>query len=418
MRRPHPQPHRAPHKAEPLEPVPRAEQDVLTTHARRSQPRAWLKALAWLIDSGAHPNALATTTVDIAVDLAARMDFQRGIVLYDLDGTAQRLGLSRATVKRHVRILRELGALVWLQHGSRRNLRLPGRPYTATATVYGATIPVAYDTAHGHRLSGHGYTARVVGLTPAGRTQAIAHALKGTTKPRLEPPSRSNTTHPLTADVRGTSTTTHHPRADKPARQSLLGRTVTAGAYRTAYRFARALRPLHGWLQRARLEQLSWVLVDKALDGAALQQVHSWLHEINPVHHHGPSWRPQRAHAYLAGQLIQDAEREHQRGQHAAGSALSAPPTEEFTTTVEALQERNDDGEKFADISCIEELDDSLLQQMRADAWNRFRFHGDADLVLIAVDGLGRTEASRLYSAPLVDACIRLRATPLLLASS
>ncbi|MDW4912643.1 hypothetical protein [Streptomyces californicus] len=346
------------------------------------------------------------------------MDFQRGIVLYDLDGTARRLRLSRATVKRHVRILRELGALVWLQHGSRRNLRLPGCPYTATATVYGATIPEAYDNAHGHLLSGDGYTARVVGLTPAGRAKAIAHARKSTAGSRREPPSRSNTTHPLTADERGSSTTTAKPRSDTTARRSLLGHTVTAAAYRTADRFARALRPLHSWLQRTRIEQLSWVLVDKAAEGATLEQVHAWLHEINPAHHYRPSWRPHRAHAYLAGQLLQDAERDQQRRQHAAGPLPSAPPTEEFTTAVAALQVRDEAGTEFADVSCIDELDDSLLQQMRADAWNRFTFHGDTDLVLIAVDGLGRTEASRLYSAPLVDACLRFRAAPQLLPSS
>ncbi|MEK8141762.1 hypothetical protein NKH18_01325 [Streptomyces sp. M10(2022)] len=60
-------------------------------------------------------------------------------------------------------MLRELGALVWRRHGSRRNLRLPGRLYAGTATIYAAVIPVVFDVAMGHRLEGDGYEARVCG---------------------------------------------------------------------------------------------------------------------------------------------------------------------------------------------------------------------------------------------------------------
>ncbi|MGW1815425.1 hypothetical protein ACWCQM_17930 [Streptomyces sp. NPDC002125] len=416
MRRPSHQPHAEPHR---LEPVPPAEQDVITTRSRRCQPRAWLRAVAWLIDSGAHPKALATTTVDVALDLAARMDFQRGIVLYDLEGTARRVGISRATVKRHIKVLRELGALVWLEHGSRRNLRLPGRPYTATATVYGATIPPAYDAAHGHRLSGHGYTARHTGFTPEGRAQAIAAAQETADQNRREPPSRSTTTHSPKADVRGRSTTTRQARANKitqPKKKSVLGHPVTAAAYQVADRFARALRPLHNWLQRTPIEQLSWVLVDKAAAGASLQQVHAWLHEINPSHYFGPRWRPHRAHAYVAAQLQRDAAQDRETAQRLADEARATPPTAEFTNAVQAL--RNDSAgnaeeiEEFAAATTIDELDASLVQQMRADAWGRFKHFGDTDLVLTAVDGLGVAEASRLYTAQLVDACIRFHNNP------
>ncbi|GAB7101832.1 cell wall protein [Streptomyces phaeofaciens JCM 4814] len=413
MRRaPHHQ-HAEPHRLEPVRP---AEQDVITTHSRRSWPRPWLKAVAWLIDIGAHPKALATTTVDVALDLAARMDFQRGIVLYDLEGTTRRTGLSRATVKRHIKILRELGALVWLQHGSRRNLRLAGRPYTATATVYGATIPPAYDDAHGHRLSGHGYTARRTGFTEAGRAQAIVIAQETTARLQREPPSRSNTTHSPNPDLRGTSTTTPQARATKiakPRKKSVLGRPVTAAVYKAADRFARVLRPLHNWLQRTRIEQLSWVLVDKAADGATLQQIHAWLHEINPAHYFGPRWRPARAHAYVAAKLQQDAARERETAQRLADEARATPPTAEFTNAAQVLRNESvGGGEEFAEITAIDELDASLVQQMRADAWGRFKHYGDTDLVLTVADGLGKAAASRLYTAQLVDACIRFRANP------
>ncbi|MGW7312269.1 hypothetical protein [Streptomyces sp. NPDC054865] len=411
MRRPPHQPHAEQHR---LDPVPPAQQDVTTTGSRRSQPRAWLRAVAWLIDSGAHPKALPTTTVDIALDLATRMDFQRGIVLYDLEGTARRVGISRATVKRHIAVLRELGALVWLQHGSRRNLRTPGRKYTATATVYGATIPAAYDLAHGHRLSGQGYTARHTGFTPTGRTQAIAQAQETADGTRREPPSRTKTTHSPKADLRGTSTTTRPARAKnaKPKKKSVLGRAVTATAYRAADKLARTLRPLHDWLQHTRIDQLSWVLADKAAAGATVHQVHAWLHEINPTHHFGPAWRPRQAHVYVAAQLLQDAASAHRAAQRLADEAQATPPTAEFHDALRALPRSVDDGQEFAQVTDITDLDASLLKQMRTDAWWNFRQYGDTDLVLTAVEGLGITEASRLYTAQLVDACIRYETNP------
>ncbi|MEU1824132.1 hypothetical protein ABZ502_17100 [Streptomyces abikoensis] len=411
MYRPHDASRTAQH---PFRQVPEAEQDVVTTDSRRAQPRAWLKAVAWLVEAGAHRKALATTTLSVAIDLAQRMDFERGIVLYDLEGTARRIGKSRATVKRHIKILREIGALVWLQHGSRRNLRLPGRKYTATATVYGATIPPAYDHAHGHRLSGTGYTARHTGFTPAGRAQAIAAAQSAAVRTRREPPSRTPQPHSPQADLSGTSTTTRTARANntKPKKKSLLGRTVTAAVYQAADKLARALRPLHPWLQRSRIGQLSWVLADKAADGATVQQVNAWLSEINPVHYYGPTWRPAQAHAYVAAQLLHDAAHARETTLQLTGGARPTSPTPEFQQTLHTLLQEAGQAEEFAEIASIDALDASLLQQMRADAWWRFKQHGDTDLVLTAVDGLGITEANRLYTRQLVDACIRYEANP------
>lgn len=411
MHRPHHPSHPAQHT---FRLAPPADQDVVTTHSRRAQPRAWLRAVTWLVDAGAHPKALSTTTLSIAIDLAERMDFERGIVLYDLEGTARRTGVSRATVKRHVKILRELGALVWLQHGSRRNLRLPGRKYTATATIYGATIPTAYDHAHGHRLSGHGYTARHTGFTAAGREQAIAAAQAAPARTRREPPSRTPQRHTPPADLSGTSITTRTARAKttKPKKTSLLGRTVSAAVYRAADRLARTLRPLHPWLQRCRIKQLSWVLADKAAEGASVQQVHAWLHEINPVHHYGPTWRPARAHAYVAGQLLRDAAHAQEVAQQMTDEARATPPTAEFHAALQAARQPTGPVEEFAEVTTIEDLDVNLLQQMRADAWWQFKQHGDTALVLTAVETLGITDAARLYTRQLVDACIRYDANP------
>lgn len=147
-------------------------QNVSHTPSRRAEPRAWLRAVMWLVDAGIHPRS-GPTTLAVAQDLADRMDYQRGLVMYGLDTTARRTRQSVATVKRHVKVLRELGALAWWRHGSKRNLRLPGRAYTATSTIYAAVIPPVYDDAMGHRLAGSGYEARVCGVTEAGRERAV-----------------------------------------------------------------------------------------------------------------------------------------------------------------------------------------------------------------------------------------------------
>ncbi|MFD0555398.1 cell wall protein [Streptomyces rectiviolaceus] len=119
--------------------------------------------MEWLIAAGHHPRANATTLA-VARDLGARMDFDTGHVRYCLDETAARLGVSRATVKRHVAVLRELGALAWVVHGTKTNIRrlLGLGGYAGTATIYAAVIPPVYDHAMGHTIVGSGYGARTV----------------------------------------------------------------------------------------------------------------------------------------------------------------------------------------------------------------------------------------------------------------
>lgn len=133
------------------------------TASRHTGPRNWLRSVEWLIAAGLHPQA-NQTTLAVARDLARRMDYSTGHVRYDLEGTADRLGIHPSNVKRHVKYLRQLGSLAWAQHGTRRNVRreqgLPG--YAATATVYAAVIPAVYDHALGHRIIGTGYGARIV----------------------------------------------------------------------------------------------------------------------------------------------------------------------------------------------------------------------------------------------------------------
>jgi len=316
-------------------PLPRALHETATTPARHAQPRAWLRAVTWLVGAGLHPKA-STRTLAVARDLAARMDYTRGWVLYDLDGTAARLGVHPATVKRHVAVLRQLGALAWYRHGSRRNLRLPGRRYAGTATIYAATIPHEYDHAMGHQLDGHGYQARIIGVTEAGRARAIdevrAAARPVDNSPVETPSSQARAPHSLggypvqKAEVSGKLKDTSRMRATRPRKTPTPSTTGGAGPCRHPLQvardiaIARQVRPLINWTQRETLRRLAYALrplIDRGLDAREI---------AGELHGMAMSWRPARPAAYITACLTRAAEHDRAlRAEQAARDAATRP---------------------------------------------------------------------------------------------
>ncbi|MFL0028400.1 cell wall protein [Streptomyces sp. NBUL23] len=325
------------------------EQDIAWTRSRRAEPRVWLRAVVWLVAAGLHEGA-CETTVRVAEDLAARMDYQRGLVIYDLERTARRTGTSPATVKRHVKVLRELGALVWLVHGSKRNIALPGEPYMATATIYGAVIPAVFDEAMGHRLTGSGYEGRVCGVTEAGRERAVAQATarsearhEGRRRTGRERPSgrrvaRVRTVRPVdnlavdnsssptrephspgryhpSPDVRvesgcndtsrmRASRSTTSPSPEKRSNDRPVARRTARQVQRGIW-ITRQVRARVNWIQGARLRRLEYVLrplLDSGLDADTIAaELHSWH----------LTWRPAHPAEYIRARLAQQAEAEH-----------------------------------------------------------------------------------------------------------
>ncbi|MFJ2704717.1 cell wall protein [Streptomyces sp. NPDC087428] len=274
--------------------------------------------MTWLVGARLHPRA-TQTTLTVARDLAARMDYRQGLVLYDLEGTAARCGVSTATVKRHVRVLRELGALAWHRHGTKKNLRLPGRPYTATATIYAATVPAAYDEAMGHRLNGAGYRARIAGVTDKGR----ALAAKTVVRPLPHPVGNGRARRRGCAQAAPHSPGRHHdvPTADLDGGFNYTSRTCARRARATArnrargsgsspvrspwqvardVRIARQVRPLVGWAQPEGLRRLAFALrplIDRGLEA------HDIAAELIGM---AVGWRPARSAAYIAAALARD----------------------------------------------------------------------------------------------------------------
>ncbi|MFF0009543.1 hypothetical protein ACFYQT_39815 [Streptomyces tibetensis] len=300
-----------------------ASQTIEHTTSRRSGPRKWLRAIRWLIDAGLHPKT-NTTTLRVAEDLAGRMDYTTGHVRYCLDETAARLAIGRATVKRHVSYLRQLGALAWVQHGTRINIRraMGLKGYAATATVYAAVIPAVYDHAMGHTIVGSGYNARII-IDQRGQQQPTIPA-----QTRRQPVDNSPVDNPGTEGLEPPSLTwveeegklkvvegsnyTSQARQPKPRiphqSSSKNGRPRTAADVQQAMKTTGLVRAMVNWTQGAPLRQLEYVLrtwTDLGQDAYQIAaDLNGWCH--------GLRWRPKNPVAFIKARLAADAERRQQ----------------------------------------------------------------------------------------------------------
>lgn len=163
-----------------------AHQQVSATCSRQLRRRSdFLDAVRFMLRARYHP-ASNSTTLAVARDIANRMhDSKEGHVAYGVVGMQERLRLSRSSIMKHTRVLRELGLLAFVEHGSSRRNALrtrlgdrfaPGVGFRRTATIYAPCAPPAWDRAMGRIRAGSGYTARICAVTPAGRDKATAEA--------------------------------------------------------------------------------------------------------------------------------------------------------------------------------------------------------------------------------------------------
>ncbi|WP_422132230.1 cell wall protein [Streptomyces misionensis] len=315
------------------------------TKSRRTGPRGWLRAVRWLIAAGLHSRANATTLA-VAEDLAARMDYDTGHARYCLDEMVARLGISRASIKRHISYLRELGALAWVQHGTRSNIRraMGLKGYAATATVYAAVIPPVFDHAMGHRIIGAGYTARIVidqrGQAPA-RNRVLNHIpqqaapvdnppVDNPAPEGLEPPSLTWVEEEGKLKVVGGSNYTSQARPPKPRipHQSsyINGRPRTGLDVQEAHKVIRLVRALVNWTQSAPLRQLEVTLRPWTDRGQDAYQIAADLHGMCS----GMRWKPKNPIAFIRARLTADAQqrREMRAAQEAAARWEQENPVE------------------------------------------------------------------------------------------
>ncbi|MEU1327158.1 hypothetical protein [Streptomyces microflavus] len=300
--------------------------EIDTTTSRHTGPRNWLRSVEWLIAAGLHPKANQTTLL-VAQDLAKRMDYSTGHVRYGLEDMAVRLDLDRSSVARHVKYLRQLGSLAWAARGTRSNVRraLGLSGYAATATVYAAVIPAAYDHAMGHRIIGEGYGARVVVDHRATHTNAPESAVDNSPSGLVDNPAkRSLATPSLTpatyegqvqmAEGVTTTATRQQTTPSSPSqtaktnsgskkRATILGNTVTAPGMRLGDRLARAIRRAVPWTRRATHDQLRWICADMGEQQWTEDQAVRFAVETGHKHAAGYAWNPHQPHRVLAAAL-------------------------------------------------------------------------------------------------------------------
>ncbi|MCX4885953.1 hypothetical protein [Streptomyces sp. NBC_00847] len=317
-----------------------------------------MKAVEWLIGAGLHPKA-NTTTKRVAEDLAQRMDYDTGHARYCLDETAARLGVSRASVKRHVKYLRELGALAWVQHGTRHNIRramgLTG--YAATATIYAAVIPAVFDHAMGHRIIGSGYTARIIvdlrNRTPKPVDTPGNSPVDNSADEGLEPPSLTVVKEESQVDLVGGfnyTSRTRPPKTRIPHQSSLInGRHRTATDVHKASNETKMVRALVNWTQSVGLRDLEFVLrpwTDRDWDALRIAD------ELNGMCA-GVRWKPKNPIAFIRARIAADTARTQLlAAQEAAAPAMANQEWAQWIAlrdlAAEPAQERTDEDREYA----------------------------------------------------------------------
>jgi hypothetical protein len=312
-------------------PVRGACQEVSHTKSRRSGPRKWLGAVVWLIAAGLHPRANATT-LRVAEDLAARMDYDTGHARYCMLETAARLGIDKATVKRHVKYLRELGALAWVQHGTRTNVRpmLGLGGYAATATVYAAVIPPVYDHAMGHRIVGSGYTARIIVDLRHQQKPVDNPPVDNSASEGLAPPSLTVVKEESQVQLVGGFNYTSQASRDgesptRPSKDNYGSNRTGRHALQVAQDIliARQVRPLVNWTQREKLRRLAFALrplIDQGMDAYTIA---GFLNGLCT----GLRWRPKAPANYIRT-VLTDRQQTAQRAAEAAARFELENPVE------------------------------------------------------------------------------------------
>ncbi|MFD7922585.1 hypothetical protein ACFV3R_25575 [Streptomyces sp. NPDC059740] len=376
-------------------PVYGDDQEVAATRSRHAQPRAWARAAHWLIDNAALNARTAATLHRIVAVLQSGMDYSTGHVLYSLDTVATALRINRATVKRRVAQLREMGLLAWVRHGSKRNSRadrgLPG--YAGTATIYAATIPPVYDHAMGHTVIGDGYDARIV-IDQRGQQKAVEEPVDNPpTKIECAPfPHLVKYDGPV--DVDGgvvttggagakTSTTPSKKPSNQPRRKrrTILGAVVTATGIQRGARIARVLAARFPWLRKASYYQIRWVCADMGERGWTVQQAIAFASEAASCRGAaGVLWDPDRPHAVLAAHL-RAREEQHQTDVQAAPDQARAVPAMQ-NAEWRAYQERKaSEQQALADMlaGARTDLDRQRAQQDGWNDWTEVADHYDED---------------------------------------
>ncbi|RAG85005.1 hypothetical protein DN069_13655 [Streptacidiphilus pinicola] len=290
--------------------------EVGSTDSRQLRhPADFLHAVNWAVAQGLHPRATATT-VTVAQKLAAKIN-RDGHMAYARERLAAELNLSLSTVRNHTRVLRELGLLVWVEHGTRRNIlrtkNPTGRPagYKATATIFAAVAPPYWDRAMGRTTTGHGYTARLIAVDALGRAYetALSQLTRTTSaaavRERRCPPSVSGFSssekfrHKGGNNYTRTRETTPSPQPNHARRWTAVTPTKLAHLIAAAEQIKSSVP----WLAKACPRRLAFQLRDRLLNATSIQPL------VNELRTLGALQAVHRPLGFLAAHLSRPAQR-------------------------------------------------------------------------------------------------------------
>ncbi|MEU2426983.1 hypothetical protein ABZ619_39225 [Streptomyces sp. NPDC007851] len=294
--------------------------------SRRSQPRAWLRALERAVEAGLLPGFTATTQAIIEV-IASRMCFDTGHARYVMKDVMERTGLGRTAVTDHVKMLRSYGWLAWAEHGSLRNAlaRLGVKGYARTATVYAATIPPEFDALVGNIVVGTGYNAQVIvdhrPKTPvdtAGKGSVENSGSSESRTPSLWVDKEVGQVQVVGGEDSSTGQArTAHKSPRRKRKLTVTGYKITADRIERARQLAKTVRPLVNWIQGATHDQLSWVLMDLVARDWSEGRIVAWLGKIGQEIG-APRWRPRFPHRVIAAALRRKDEADTRQAHHGA----------------------------------------------------------------------------------------------------
>ncbi|MFJ3658315.1 hypothetical protein ACIPPR_34045 [Streptomyces nigra] len=346
------------------------------------------------------------------------MDYDTGEVRYCLKGMVDRMGLSRASISRHVAYLRDMGSLVWAEHGSLINARrargLGG--YARTATIYAAVIPPAYDQAFGHVIVGTGYTARIVidqrGTAAEPREQRLpvdksAVDEGGSSTDETPSPTWVKEVGKVQVDGGEDSSTASRTASQIPSRRTkrkltILGYKITSDRIEQARRLAVSVRPRVNWIQGARHDQLSWVLLDMVAMGWSEPKILLWLNQLGHNNAGTRRWRPRFPHRLIAAALLTlDRQAQEQQTQHGPDPdddlRRTVAPNQAFHRARIAIAATREPVVEYPDVLQVPEdaMERGLLRDAVVEA---------PELVRLYAQLRGRDEAIRVYGLTAVTA--------------
>lgn len=264
---------------------------------------SWLQAVHWFHDHGprAHsrthgPHRVGRTTLRLAVVLACLTECRPGV-----DTLASWLKLSERTIQYHLRVLRETGLLAYISKGTRIS-GIGGR-----ASEFACTVPPLFDEALGLRTGpSEAYIRAVWGIDEAHRPLMArlgkkarrslrsrrAKGAKRSGSGTTSPPSSCTPRGVTTSGSSTTGTTSLPPESqlgtgestspatpnEKPAGPARRRLNAIGRRHQLAYELVQQL----GWLNRASVPRIAWIVRDVADAGWTATEVIAVVSQDSP----------------------------------------------------------------------------------------------------------------------------------------